>query len=95
MMWVVEKIQRPATNWNDPDSVLAQSVASDSGWLMDDAGRVYDERGVIIAESLSELGTVMRGLGWFVPADAVATGVHWSQVPPAADRAQHVRASLR
>lgn len=86
----MKSIQGPEVNFDVPDAVLAQSLAADSGWLMDDSGHVYDSHGVVLAESLFALARVMRELGWFTPVGAEASGLTWAEIPPAEVRAEHV-----
>lgn len=95
MIAPMERIALPETNFNEPDAVLAQTVAADSGWLLDDAGHVYDAGRVIIARSLFELAPPMRELGWFVPVEAAGSGVFWDEVPDKDERATAVRRALR
>lgn len=86
-----QEISTPETNWQDPDAVLAQTIAAETGWKQDGSGAVYDEHGVILAPSLFELAKVMRPLGWFTPASARGSGVMWAEVPDPGERSQMVR----
>ncbi|MBF0816280.1 hypothetical protein E4U02_07640 [Microbacterium paludicola] len=89
-------IAQPETNFNAPDSVLAQTIAADSGWQQDGSGAVYDERGVIVASSLADLGIIGRELGWFTPRGTVASGLVWAKIPDgSATRADQARAAAR
>lgn len=90
------RMEIPETNYSSPDSVLAKSIGANADWQLDDAGRVYDENGLYIAESLEQAGRVMRDLNWFVPADAQATGVYWRNLPSEqSDWADAVRSRVR
>ena len=90
------KMAMPETNYSAPDPVLAQSIGADAGWQLDDAGRVYDERGVYVAASLEQAARAMRELDWFVPVDAQATGVYWSNLPAEqSEWADAVRSQVR
>lgn len=78
----MEQIEQPSTTSRATDAVLAQTVAADAGWHQDSStSAIYDAAGEYLAADLSELGRIMRGLQWFVPTDAAATGVWWSQLP--------------
>lgn len=91
------EIPLPDQNWHGvDDTVLAQSVAGDASWLLDDHGNVYDDAWHPLGATLAELAPVMRGLGWFTPQDAKVTGVVWDEVPHwGADRAGVLRHELR
>lgn len=92
----MQPIEMPQINWNVQDSVLAQTVAGHSGWQQNDAGAVFDEDGVIVADSLSDLGHIGRSLGWFTPSDARSSGVVWRELPSTStERADAVRAAAR
>ncbi len=86
----------PTTNFNDPDEVLAQTIAADKGWQHNNAGHIFDNSGTYVANGLSELAAVMRNLGWFTPRDAAGTGVFWSNVPSDSETvSRQVRAEQR
>ncbi len=93
MIDAMEPIAEPRSNYNDPDEVLAQTIALHSGWMMDGQGHVYDEDKVFVARSLTDAAAVMRKTGWFNPPGSVASGVNWRQLPEAAERAEAVRHS--
>ena len=81
---------------NVSDDVLAQTICAQYDWMMDSAGRVYDEDGVIVAPNLPDLSVVMRELNWFTPHGTVSTGVNWKSVPhEGAQCAEAVRAKLK
>lgn len=77
----MEPIPTVVVNTAVPDEVLAQTVAALSSWQRDLAGMIFDERGKFVARSLTTLGAVMRGLGWFIPVQSPATGIAWRNVP--------------
>ena len=91
----MQTIPSPRTNLDDPDVVLAQTVAGHAGWLFDDACHVYDSHGIAIAESLFALVPPMRLLEWFTPVGSMASGVNWAAMPPVDEQAAHVRSALR
>ncbi|WP_025104744.1 hypothetical protein [Microbacterium paraoxydans] len=89
-------IDMPPTTFNVQDSVLAQAVGAHSGWQQTDAGAVFDEGGIIVADSLSDLGHICRSLDWFTPSGARASGVVWAKMPHSpAERADRARAAAR
>ena len=92
----MNKITQPSRNTNDPDFTLAQSVAHDSGWLIDGQGGVYSINAVMVAQSLGDLGYIMRELGWFNDRGLQNSGIRWKQVPITEDeRADAVRQEAR
>lgn len=91
----MKPLAAPSSNIDDPDEVLAQTVASDAGWQIDSRGHVYDDRGVFVTDSLSTAATVMRELGWFTPPGSMASGVVWRKVPATDARADAVRSASR
>lgn len=91
-------ITGPQTNFNAPDEAVAQSIAQDSRWQVEDStGAIYDHDGVYLAANLAELTQAMDQLDWFVRARA--SGVNWKKVPAdlsiRADRLRGVVRSLR
>lgn len=78
------------------DTVLAQSVAGNAFWQVDDHGIVCHADRRSLGATLAELAPVMRGLGWFTPQDAKVTGIVWDEVPHwGADRAGVLRYVMR
>lgn len=92
----MKRIESPYSNINDPDEVVAQSIAADGDWMQDDQGAIYDTHGVFLTKSMVDLGFVMRSLDWFVPADAEASGPYWRRIPVESDeRADAIRVAAR
>ncbi|PQZ53157.1 MULTISPECIES: hypothetical protein [unclassified Microbacterium] len=92
----MQPIEMPQVTLNVQDSVLAQAIAGHSGWQQNDAGAVFDEDGVIVADSLSDLGHIARSLGWLTPSGSRASGVVWSKMPHSSeDRADNARSGAR
>lgn len=95
----MQPISEPSSNFRHPYRVLAQTVAAHSGWQQNDAGQVFDSSGTILTNSLEDLATIMRALGWFVPGSAAASGVMWHAMPGGEDesarRANDVHAMAR
>lgn len=96
----MQPITVPLDNTHHSDEVLAQSVAGDldSGW-QEENGRIYDQHGKLVADSMTQAAVAMRDLGWFVPKDAQGSGVWWKKVPNDGDeheakRADAVRAEI-
>lgn len=91
----MHRIPKPDSISHHPDRVLAQTVAADSEWQQNDAGHVFDAQGTILANSLDDLGKVMRALGWFARSTPSTSGVAWDQIPAGEDseqiRADHVQ----
>lgn len=92
----MKKITMPKFNMNVSDDVLAQTICAQHDWMMDSAGRVYDQDSVIVARSLPELSKAMRDLNWFTPRGTASTGVNWKSVPHEGSQcAEAVRAQLK
>ena len=91
MMDNMEPITEPRSNTNDPDEVLAQTIAFHSDWMIDGQGHIYDERRVFVARSLTHAAAVMRKIGWFTPAGSLVSGVNWIELPEASERGRAVR----
>lgn len=95
----MQPIPPPPVNYRHPDRVLAQTVAAHSDWQRNDAGHIFDANGTILTNSLEDLATIMRALGWFTPGAAAGSGVMWHAMPggenESARRAAEVHAMAR
>lgn len=92
----LKMIRTPKETFAVPDAVLAQAVAADSQWTMGHQGEIHDTKGMILSESLTSLGQVIRALGWVVTndnkRDSSKGGILWENLPASeSERAAKVR----
>src|SRR6476620_3726623 len=66
--------------YNVPDEALAQAIAATADWMRDGSGAIFDQEGIYVGASLTEVAAAMRSMGWFSPIDAPATGVNWREL---------------
>jgi hypothetical protein len=76
----MERIIGPATNFNNPDTDLARTIAADNEWYVGAAGQILDENGIVVVEDIDAAALAMRSLGWFTPEDSYATGIVWAKL---------------
>lgn len=63
-----------------PDEALAQAVAAAANWMRDGNGAIFDQDGIYVGASLTEVAAAMRSMSWFTPERAEATGINWREL---------------
>lgn len=71
----MDKFTIPEITYGVPKETRAQAVAANADWQHDANGRVFDQDGVYIADSLAELADALVALGWVVDG-----GVLWAEI---------------